>query len=926
MPSSLRCQSSGLMPSFLLSPFLFSTSHSPRPPLPPPIQQRLFTGGIFSEEVNEQLIFFARRHQLTSRVWVPVRCFDTILKPYGVTLRPAAALLAVSSTERGGRDGGFGRKLLSFDRKENKGREHSRYGEAGFTYSGRGRSSPSPHMISHSIYLSSPFFSSSTPSLQHNVLVNAEHTSHCCFLEQFELYATADAIGRRRGGSAGRGMEGPGVNPISPLLELAGYQKGGRSCGQSHTPAGSTWRLRYPSLGHSGSFFNAVPPQALQCCDHPLTVEGDPLMHLPTVQLMKHWKQRCGFTSPYWTREPPPSYTQKVREKVGVSPAITPAMNIGGWYPIETHPLCGQLNPTWCMSYTPHTLTNQRFPFLIERLMRERAAHYGYVSRLWLTPEEAWRVFQVTLRPEEEGHQEKKKTGAKEKGVEDVTGGHPAESRTDYRFTQHDPPIWCHHFSGGLQQDVYYCADQYALTSSQIPRGRETNMAACGVDIGHTKLKPFPLFASLFGSTPSSATSSSRVPPKSFFPVSSSTRTENLNSCIPVGDGRKCIEESKSNSRSLYVVNSAARQERLAALREKYREVRLFDLGASMQGNASHGWWMLELEAQLSRERFLRGFSSPYFLRTTSVLRHGLTLREDGQQGIVMDSTERMRRMMPISVQQECWVNASQLTEPAVVHELAEHPPTSVVWDQPLHGIIAANCARLQLLYHHREEGNDLSHTRHKEDKDQEGQMKRSEERQAVARKEPFHDNIEKQEISSMTSAKTVKNKWVVAQAIPIIPRWRLRDGAVGVPFLNYDDASPAAPTHHEYPLIWYNLGDVLGVTEDDHAKLDRYLPVDETSLPVSSALKVFCTLRALQAGFHSPVWVQLQDPWKEKYIPLRPHVRKPARRGPSNVFAFILPSDSNLVIYRGEVYMNYEEYSLQILGQSKKRRRYERK
>lgn len=846
---------------------------STAPPPLPPVQQRLFTGGIFSEEVNDQLMHFSRRHRLTSPVWVPVRCFDTLLKPFGVTLRPAAALLAVTSSEE---ERGLGSGVsgsFSFGSKGDGGRVNQRYGQG----------SSIAHDREHFSLRKTAFpgyLSSSSSPLQHNILANAEHTSHCLFLEQFQTYVFAGSMGKKKRGVRGQSM---------PTQLLTRHHLGPHMS-QVHPRTGSS--IPVTPLPHLSSFFQDVPFQVLQCCDHPLTVEGEPLTHLPTIQLMKQWKQRFSYASPYWTREPP-LFQRNAQEK-GVNPAAISEVNVGGWYPIEAHPLSGQWNPVWCLAYKPHTLTNQSFPFLIERLMRERAAKYGYVSRLWLTPEEAWRVFQVTLR-----------------------SSVPMRDNKEDRQSQllcHDPPVWCSHFTGGLQQDIYYCADQYTLSPGQIPRGRETNMAACGVDIGFTKLKPFPLLSSLFSCISSSLPDSSAGFPS--LPSSSAISVRKLPSTSSSVVENE--EHSKRNPElvfhSSYLMNSAARQERLAALREKYREVRLFDAhllpsSSSLSGTSYNR--LSEIEGQLSRERFLRGFSSPYFLRTTSVLRHGLTLREDGQQGILLDFTERMNKNMPIAVQQECWINASQLTEPAVVHELAEHPPTSVIWEQALCGIIAANCARLQLLQCHK---NRFAHVQR--NKEEEPKIHVKSKKKVARERTPIHEHNESQNhATSFDSLMTVENKWILAQTIPVMPHWHLREGAVGVPFLNYDDASPAAPIQDEYPFIWYNLSDVLGITADERVKLSRYQPINETSLPVSSvALKFFLTLRALQAGFSSLVWLQLQDPWKEKYLPIKRHVRKPPRRGPNNVFSSILPSDSTLVIYHGEVYMNYEEYSTKIL------------
>eukprot|EP00796_Vickermania_ingenoplastis_P008331 gene8333-5840_t len=612
------------------------------------VQQRLFTGGLFQEEVNDQLVDFARRHFLTSAVWVPVRCFDTVLRNYGVSMRPSASLLAVAA-EKG--------------------------------------------------------------TLGGSVLVNAGQTSHCFFLENFHYYMAPETNTR--------------VHP--------------------HTHGGT-----------AGSLYSAVPSSAMQRCSHPLTPHGEPLVHPATVELLTRLQQSKGYRSNYWTRAVPASV-----------PRYSPR-RLQGWFNVEEHPRAGRYNPLWCVHYEPHTLTNQPFPELLRRQMVERAVRYGYVSRLWLTCEEAARVFRgASLLPD---------------------------------CADHDPPIWCHQLSGGLQQHLYYCADQFTVSPSEVPRGQETNLAASGVDIGVAKLRAFPLLAA------------------------------------PPGQTADATE------------GSAARQERLARVRNAHREVQLFHPGPAHTA---------ELEATLSRERFLRGWSSPLFLRSTAVLRYGLALRGDGQQGVLTDSREQLFHG-DVSLQQECWINAAQLTEPALARELATHHPISAIWQFPLQGTIAANCARLQVLHRYKE------------------------------------------------------RQWILLQAVEVIPHWRLRPGARGVPFFNYEDASPAAPTDNAYPLVWYNLDEVEGISAPERLCMDHYAPTYANSIPVKViALKVFMTLRALQAGFESPVWVELKpEQAASAYCPPAQQGPRSPRSGPTTAFALILPPDCTLVLYQGKTYMNYEDTS----------------
>ncbi|CCW62383.1 unnamed protein product [Phytomonas sp. EM1] len=61
-------------------------------------QQKLFTGSLFPEEINDKLYSFAQQHGLKSHVWVPRKAFEIILKPFGISILPSPAFCDVSAT------------------------------------------------------------------------------------------------------------------------------------------------------------------------------------------------------------------------------------------------------------------------------------------------------------------------------------------------------------------------------------------------------------------------------------------------------------------------------------------------------------------------------------------------------------------------------------------------------------------------------------------------------------------------------------------------------------------------------------------------------------------------------------------------------------------------------------------------------------
>ncbi|CAD2218978.1 hypothetical protein ADEAN_000647100 [Angomonas deanei] len=120
----------------------------------------------------------------------------------------------------------------------------------------------------------------------------------------------------------------------------------------------------------------------------------------------------------------------------------------------------GRFNPVWSSNYIPRTYTGQRFPESTRRLMQDRAAHYGYVSRVWITLHEAYNIFQTKFRPE---------------------------------MANEGPVITTNYFTGGLDATSYYCTDQFEESELIFPTSQEISFAVSGVYVPSDKMRGFPV-------------------------------------------------------------------------------------------------------------------------------------------------------------------------------------------------------------------------------------------------------------------------------------------------------------------------------------------------------------------------------------------------------------------------------------------------
>ncbi|KAH9586098.1 hypothetical protein LSM04_000773 [Trypanosoma melophagium] len=178
------------------------------------------------------------------------------------------------------------------------------------------------------------------------------------------------------------------------------------------------------------------------CSSFPLTAKGAP--HRENL-----WKEfaelgkKNGFKSPYWVK-----LRANGRHRVNAEKTL----------------YAGRYNPTDCITYEPHTFTNQLFPPAVALLMRRKASQFGYISRTWLTKKE----------------------------------GELHGTRLNTERLKDGPPIFTAYFSGqgNVQPVEYFCADQFE-DYSVFPTTREIDLAVSGVFIGENKVRAYPFLASL---------------------------------------------------------------------------------------------------------------------------------------------------------------------------------------------------------------------------------------------------------------------------------------------------------------------------------------------------------------------------------------------------------------------------------------------
>lgn len=306
-------------------------------------QQRLFTGALFPETLNDQIVAFACRHKLKSDVWVPRKAFDTALKPYNVYVLPKATLCDLTLTPGDGMGDvtaaiGVDRCLVNAEQTSN---QHLLEGFVDFMMSCLTPPEQCPTRIQNQSF---------TPAA-------AAGTQVAC--------RTATALPLS-------GREARRKN-FSEYFSAA--NGGGAECTTSLLAEAADSSLS-PVLLPDPTWDTLAPFQ------HPLALNGSLLTGTDTTAQLLKWQQESYRWSNYWRR------LRGAKERRQ------------SFYSVCDTEVPGRYNPHFCVYYVPHTYTNISFPLATAVLMRHRAVEHKYVSRLWLTLKQAEERFGTSLLPE----------------------------------------------------------------------------------------------------------------------------------------------------------------------------------------------------------------------------------------------------------------------------------------------------------------------------------------------------------------------------------------------------------------------------------------------------------------------------------------------------------------------------------------------
>ncbi|KAK7200985.1 hypothetical protein NESM_000157900 [Novymonas esmeraldas] len=373
-------------------------------PVPPPRlrQQRLFTGALFPELLNDQLAAFAVRHGLNSDVWVPRNAIGTALKPYGVHLLPNATVcdISLSSISSSG------------DVTAALGTERA-FVNAAHTSCQKMLESFREFMVACPV-----------PPLPINTKVELE--------PRMASPASPCAVEPRRRYTRDHFSAADKAAPLPPPPPTTATQG---VAAAAFDPSRDSVLLPDPS-------WDRMPP-----FQHPMDTNGSLITGTKSAARLAEMVQKRPGTCNYW---------QQLRGQHRYT-----------WnYVRSSSGECsGRYNPYSCVRYNPHTYTGSTFPSLTNALMRHRAVIHGYVSRLWLTLQQA----------------------------EELFGGSLLHSRA-----KDGPVVYCNHLSGGLEATAYYCADQFACGHGRaFPSLRDISLAVRGVWIDPAKTHAYPLLARL---------------------------------------------------------------------------------------------------------------------------------------------------------------------------------------------------------------------------------------------------------------------------------------------------------------------------------------------------------------------------------------------------------------------------------------------
>ncbi|KAG5474991.1 hypothetical protein CUR178_04441 [Leishmania enriettii] len=304
-------------------------------------QQRLFTGALFPETLNDQLAAFARRHKLRSEVWVPHKAFDKALKPYSVYILPNATLCDIALNPGGNVEDvmasiGSDRRLVNAQQTSN---QHLLERFRDFMLSCFTPLQQIPTPIPAQSFTPSAATGAQVACGTGAVLRSSPHNTRTRSPSEC-LIAALDS------GAEPASMGATVANcKLAPIL-----------------PADPCWDTLAPFR-------------------YPLALNGSLLDITHAAKLLEKQPAR-GKQSHYWRYRRDGNARQQ------------------RFYFVGDTECPGRYNPYFCVQYTPHTYTNLRFPLDTSMLMRHRAVEYKYVSRMWVTLKQAEELFGTHLLPE----------------------------------------------------------------------------------------------------------------------------------------------------------------------------------------------------------------------------------------------------------------------------------------------------------------------------------------------------------------------------------------------------------------------------------------------------------------------------------------------------------------------------------------------
>lgn len=254
-------------------------------------------------------------------------------------------------------------------------------------------------------------------------------------------------------------------------------------------------------------------------------------------------------------------------------------------------------------------------------------------------------------------------------------------------------------------------------------------------------------------------------------------------------------------------------------------------------------------EKSIRMAAILKDFKSPIFFPVSWILRLQLRVRPN-ETCVVHPARHRVGSAEEVYVDALCLYNITQLTEPLAALELFFNYPYFFLTDSAVGIDSALVCARIQIQ-------------------------------------------------------RRLGNRWVPLYILSITG-WRLRAGALGVPYVPKAKRA-IKKLFSSDESSFFNLDDVLA-PDGAIAFMQQYRPVDMADCPFFGSFKVSLCLRAWERGYTSPRWVCLRDPLYAGVFSLRPRAAE-VRQGvlPLRADRHLGP-DTPGVTYYSLTFFNEEE------------------